>query len=71
MTRHTGNQGHKETCDIHTCQGSRSYFVSKQDNTRGVCVRCMEELVTAFGWKLVGGRLTEPTRPVSQQPTGV
>ncbi len=50
----------RETCDIHTCQGSRSYFVAKEDNTRGVCARCMEELVTAFGWKLVGGRLTKP-----------
>lgn len=66
MTTHPGAVAQKETCDIHTCQGSRSYFVAKQDNTRGVCARCMEELVTAFGWKLVGGRLTKPRseRPV-------
>ena len=68
MTTSTGALGQKETCDIHTCQGSRSYFVTKQDNTRGVCSRCMEELVTAFGWRLVGGRLmaAPAERPVVQ-----
>ncbi len=56
-----GVAAHEETCDIHTCQGSRSYFVAKGDNTRGVCYRCMEELVTAFDWKLVGGLLRRPS----------
>lgn len=66
MSTQTAPSPRKETCDIHTCQGSRNYLVAKQDNTRGVCARCMEELVTAFGWKLVGGRLLTPPaeRPV-------
>lgn len=50
-----------ETCDIHACNGPRTYQVGKKDNIRGVCARCMEELVTAFGWRLLGGRLREET----------
>lgn len=67
MKTQTGTMSEVETCDIHTCQGSRRYLVSKGENTRGVCARCMEELVTAFHWKLVGGRLTNPkSHPVPQ-----
>ncbi len=66
MTTQTGTVEQTEACDIHTCGRPRRYFVTKLDNTRGVCSRCMEELVTAFGWKLVGGQLTKPAseRPV-------
>ena len=47
------------TCDIPACEGPRRYLIVKGDFARAVCVRCMEELVTAFGWKLQAGQLAK------------
>jgi hypothetical protein len=43
-----------DTCDIQTCGGRRVYWVGRLDEVRGVCRRCMEELVSVSGWQMSG-----------------
>ncbi len=43
-----------DTCDIQSCTGSRDHLVARFDDTRGVCTKCMEELVAVSGWVRLG-----------------
>ena len=52
-----------QTCDIPGCGRSGSFLVGRPDSTRVVCGRCMEELVTVSGWRVLG--------PIAQGSTAV
>lgn len=43
-----------QTCDIRECVGPRLFWVARFDHVRGVCGRCMEELVSVCGWLMLG-----------------
>lgn len=43
-----------EACDTETCNGPRLYQVGKLDHLLWVCTKCMEELVSLLGWRLLG-----------------
>lgn len=46
--------GTRDVCDIADCGRPGTFTVGRPDATRLVCGRCMEELVTFFGWKTLG-----------------
>jgi hypothetical protein len=43
-----------QTCDIQDCVGPRLFWVARLEYIRGVCGRCMEELVSVCGWRMLG-----------------
>ena len=43
-----------QTCDISGCGRAGSFLVGSPDSTRVVCGRCMEELITVSGWRMLG-----------------
>lgn len=43
-----------QNCDIQECAGERVFWVAWSEDVRGVCTRCMEELVCVRGWRMVG-----------------